>query len=504
MSTGISPHAGSRADEMRPSGSWATQQTHLLFTHGYAGQVVNVVVSLGIALVCGARAPRWVVASWLAVHLAVTAWRALQVARFRRAEPDDAAMPTWHRRFVRGTIAAGATLGSAAWVLGPYGGFEQHASMALFLGGMCLGAVSVLGAAFELYVVYVLLLCAPMAAFFLSVGTEIHLWMALLDCVYIGAMIATGRGQYRTLQRMNSLTATNRALEEHQQRLREFADLGADLFWECDRRGRFSYLTEGYERLTGRPTAIALGTDVDGDDRPSFLPAATLAALRGGSNECAAVHEHVIDWSPREGSRSVLLSNAIPIHDAHGTVTGYRGTVRDVTEQHRLAEQLQHQATHDPLTDLANRREFERRLATVLDGARVDGSRHAVCFLDLDQFKAVNDTCGHAAGDVLLRRIAAEVTRGLRSRDTLARLGGDEFGLLLEHCPLDKATAIAQSIREAVRGIDFRWGDDHFTVTVSIGLVGIDATSGDVDDVLRKADAACYAAKQAGRDRVQS
>lgn len=174
----------------------------------------------------------------------------------------------------------------------------------------------------------------------------------------------------------------------------------------------------------------------------------------------------------------------------------------DVTVTLNLAQELQHQASHDALTGIPNRREFERRLADLLDHPRDASRPHVVCFLDLDQFKVVNDTCGHVAGDELLRQVATLIRSHLRTTDTLARLGGDEFGLILESCPMPRAITLADAIREAIADFRFAWEGKAFSIGVSIGLVPVTHGDRDTGAVLSAADAACYAAKDEGRNRI--
>ena len=182
------------------------------------------------------------------------------------------------------------------------------------------------------------------------------------------------------------------------------------------------------------------------------------------------------------------------------------GTVlifHDVTEAQRLTDRLRHQATHDALTGLINRYEFEDRLQRVLDATR-DGNAEAVlCYLDLDQFKLVNDTCGHVAGDELLRQLSLLLTRRLGDRGTLGRLGGDEFGLLIHPCAVSEARALAEELRVAIQQFRFVWNERIFGIGVSIGVVAIDQTSTGTEDLLSAADTACYMAKDSGRNRIQ-
>ena len=179
-----------------------------------------------------------------------------------------------------------------------------------------------------------------------------------------------------------------------------------------------------------------------------------------------------------------------------------RVVCRDVTDAHDLSQELSYQATHDSLTGLVNRRELEHRLARVLDTARSDGSEHALCYLDLDQFKVINDTCGHVAGDELLRQLTEVLRSQVRKRDTLARLGGDEFGVLMEHCNLQHAQRVANVLRQTVESCRFTWQSKTFSVGVSIGLVPVTAETEGVAGALSAADTACYVAKDQGRNRI--
>lgn len=175
----------------------------------------------------------------------------------------------------------------------------------------------------------------------------------------------------------------------------------------------------------------------------------------------------------------------------------------DVTEAHELSSQLSYQATYDDLTGLLNRREFEDRLQEVIDTGHHHPEGNTLCYLDLDQFKVINDSCGHMAGDEMLRQVARELSACVRKNDTLARLGGDEFGILLENCSVQNAERIANKICHTVQDFRFIWQGDVYTVGVSIGLTQINNSGETMTEALRRADAACYAAKEAGRNRVQ-
>ncbi|MEJ2686237.1 MAG: PAS domain S-box protein [Gammaproteobacteria bacterium] len=176
---------------------------------------------------------------------------------------------------------------------------------------------------------------------------------------------------------------------------------------------------------------------------------------------------------------------------------------RDITERRNLEQQLAYQATHDTLTNLTNRREFERRLQRVLFTANDTGNEHALCFLDLDQFKFINDTCGHVAGDELLRQLAAVLQGQMRSRDTLARVGGDEFAILMEYCPMDRARHLARKLLAAVQDFQFYWRSQRFSISTSMGIVSVRGER-TIAETIALADRACYAAKREGGNRIHT
>lgn len=203
----------------------------------------------------------------------------------------------------------------------------------------------------------------------------------------------------------------------------------------------------------------------------------------------------------RKDGKIITLQNAVRVVNWQGE-PAIQSTVIDVTEARSLSEQLSYQASHDPLTGLLNRRALEQRLQQMLERARTHGTEHVLCYLDLDQFKIINDSCGHTAGDELLRQLGVILQQQTRGRDTLARLGGDEFAIVLERCSISQAQRVTSAVRNAIEKFRFAWEDKIFNVGVSIGVVPIDHTSESMASLLGMADAACYAAKDAGRNRV--
>ena len=221
-------------------------------------------------------------------------------------------------------------------------------------------------------------------------------------------------------------------------------------------------------------------------------------------NKVFGLANHTILVS-RDGQEYAIEDSAAPIRDRRGNMIGAVMVFHDVTESRRLARltnQLSWQATHDALTGLCNRHKFEQKLVEAIASAHEEEQEHALCYLDLDQFKIVNDTCGHQAGDELLRQITHLLNQKIRSSDVLARLGGDEFGLLLHQCPLEIAIQIANKLRQLIENFRFTWQNKTFAIGVSIGLVAINSSTENLDSLMSAADAACYAAKARGRNCV--
>ncbi len=205
----------------------------------------------------------------------------------------------------------------------------------------------------------------------------------------------------------------------------------------------------------------------------------------------------------RDGTEYDIEHVGSPIRDARGRLAGAALIFRDVTEKRSLQSRLTWAASHDALTGLINRAEFERRVEKLVNEGGGPDKRHVLCFIDLDRFKAINDSCGHYAGDEFLKALSEQLRSQIRGADTLARLGGDEFAVLLYSCPMEKAKTIAEGLRQLVEGFSFEWEDRQLKVSASIGLVEIDGQECSLADIMSAADFACYAAKNEGRNAVR-
>ena len=273
-----------------------------------------------------------------------------------------------------------------------------------------------------------------------------------------------------------------------------------------DNRGYIQFINPVAEHLTGYSRDEAIGAPLE----KIFSIISEIDHLPAENPINTALNEHIIlsltenvILIRKDGKEFAIELTAAPIMDDMHDVFGAVLTFRDVSEMRSMSYKLSYQATHDSLTGLVNRREFELRLEQTIQNARIENTTHALCYLDLDQFKIVNDTAGHAAGDELLKQLAHKLSPLLRQSDVLARLGGDEFGVLLEGCSEEQAYKIADVLRVAIKETRFPWGNNTFEVGVSIGLVPINAQTSGVTDLLSVADTTCYTAKENGRNQIQ-
>jgi diguanylate cyclase (GGDEF)-like protein/PAS domain S-box-containing protein len=301
----------------------------------------------------------------------------------------------------------------------------------------------------------------------------------------------------------------NKSDARHTARQRELAEVTLRSIGEgvitTDAAGRTQYLNRVAEQLTGWSSEQAQGVDIG-------------ATLRLVDEDHSATREHVArkclrlrqsvstsgnsQLVTREGRHIAVEESAAPIWSDENELLGAVVVFRDVSHERRLTRQLSWQATHDALTGLINRSEFESQVAAALRSAKEEGHVHALLYLDLDQFKVVNDTCGHGAGDLLLQLLAKLLQTQMRDSDILARLGGDELGVLLPHCPPAQALHVADDLRQSVKSFRFVWENRSFELGVSIGVVEMNENSKSLSELLVAADQACYLAKERGRNRV--
>lgn len=309
-----------------------------------------------------------------------------------------------------------------------------------------------------------------------------------------------------TIRDITALKYAKEALYQEKERAQVTLGSIGDGVITTDMNGDVEYMNQVAEQSTGWKLQDARGKPVLKilriiDEKTLKTPPDPVAmCLQQGKSAVMVGHLLLIHRYRKQ--RLSIEVNASPIRDSNAAITGVVLVFHDVTELRGLARKMSYQATHDSLTGLINRREFENRISQALEHTRTSNIRHSLCYIDLDNFKVVNDTSGHIAGDELLKQLTIKLRMELREADTLARLGGDEFGILLEGCSIDNACEAAENLRKIVEDFRFAWDNQAFHIGASIGLVQISAESGTLTDVLSAADSACYVAKDQGRNRI--
>ena len=272
-----------------------------------------------------------------------------------------------------------------------------------------------------------------------------------------------------------------------------------------DAEGFVTFMNPVAEQMTGWPSQDAIGRAVEDvfvvvDEASGKKGRDPVRAALAGERQ-RDLDDDVVLVS-RSGEQRAVRDSASPVRTPEGELLGAVLVFQDITHDRAVQKELVHSAMHDALTGLANRGAFERALTTAIDQARVERREHALCFVDLDRFKAVNDTAGHAAGDALLKQIAEAIRRACRSQDFTARVGGDEFAVVLADCSVIGARKVAEHIVESISGVTFSWQGRSYDIGASIGITAITSRSPNLTEVMNQADSACYAAKAAGRNGV--
>jgi diguanylate cyclase (GGDEF)-like protein/PAS domain S-box-containing protein len=480
------------------------EQVRLLYRQLPPALFATAVITLLVVWVLRSQVPRVWLLGWLTAQTLVTTGRLWLRRSYLKAKPPASESSRWGHHFVTGVGLAGLLWGlTALFPLKPPD-LVPEVFLAFVLAGLSAGAMSTLSSYRRAFILFFAPAVVPFAVRMMFRGGDIYVAMSLMLFLFLAMMSIISRSFYLSIAaRTVQLADTNEVLQTEKELFRvTFASIG-DAVITTDASARITFLNAVAEKLTGWTGTEARGRPLS--DMFRILDEATRMPAENPVHRCLQANQSV-----GPGSHTILIcrnlrelnidTSVAPIRHGNTTI----GTVlifRDVTDQRKLAQQLSHQATHDTLTGLVNRHEFERRL-TYRIGLASPGVPHALLYLDLDQFKVVNDTCGHVAGDELLRQIAGLLRTKLRAQDTLARLGGDEFGILLEHCGAAEAKQIAQALHDSLQGSRFGWQDKSFRIGVSIGLVPIGHAGETLTSVLSAADSSCYAAKEQGRNRV--
>jgi diguanylate cyclase (GGDEF)-like protein/PAS domain S-box-containing protein len=506
------------------------EQVRLLYQQARSGVLGAMFIAVVLAAVLWQVGDRSYLIAWSVAMVVIGAARYVLLAAFQRAQPEPAQAQHWVNLFTVGSACAGLGWGVAAVLLLPLQPPMGQVFITFVIGGITAAAVSYLSPVLRAFTVYVIPSLLPLAAALLWLGGFLYVGMGIMTLAYMALTWAAavransayresfalrfenqtlveslGRSNAELVAAIGERRRVETALDQQKERALVTLESIGDGVITTGVDGKIDYLNPVAEQLTGwsledargKPllnvfTAFDETTDVPVEDPVTRCLREGRAVDMPGNAEL--VH--------RNGRRFAIKESAAPIRDRSANTIGVVLAFRDVTQERMLTQRISYQASHDPLTGLINRREFEARLDRLLLTARNGDQRHALCYFDLDQFKIVNDTCGHTAGDELLRQLAAYVQSKVRGSDCVARLGGDEFGVLLEGCSLEKGREIADTLRVAIRDFRFGWEGRTYEIGASFGLVPITAESGSLAELLTAADSACYVAKDQGRNRV--
>lgn len=477
---------------------------------------VNLLLGAGVTAVFQDEVSPVRLLGWYLVLAMVCALRGYTASEcLARPAARSAWLPT-HRLSV---VATALLWGMATYWLGRDAAYVHNVFLTFVLAGNASAAIPTMAPMPMLYRTYLVCAATPVLIDFLSRDGTLYQVMAFMIALCCVTLDTTGRSYHRALSAALSLDDTNAKLvdelrrnnamlrreigqrRQSEQRFRgvfDDAPIGLALCAADDRIVDVNQALcrlSGYrmQELVGMCSATLLPAGSTDDDADGRIDDDTLTAFPDVRRL----------QTPRGDTRWVTVSST-RLHCEPGAEARTLVQIQDITRAFELSRLLRHQARHDDLTGLLNRREFETRVSKALRVAEKEPVEHALAYLDLDLFKVVNDTCGHAAGDQLLRTVAGIVRRLIRHSDCLARVGGDEFLLLMERCTVEQAERITSTIRAALDDLVFPWGDKRFKVTVSIGLVPITGAGETVGEILSAADAACFLAKEQGRNRVHA
>lgn len=521
-----------------PPESLEHQQVRLIYSQSPPGLLLTAFSIAAIMALMWKETPAWALLAWGGYATIVTVGRLLLVLLYRRYGGRLHENRFWKRNFLIGAALGGSVFGAAAGLVLVTPSLAHQVFLIFIIGGMAGGAIPTLSTVLMAYRSFAFMAMFPAVASMLYIGTDIHNTIGFMLAMYLIFLMSAARNLHNSIFRSLSLGFENSRLvqvlsdakadaerinanlhDEIQQRQlarealfqeKERAQITLESIGDgvitTDVHGHIDYMNPIAASLTGWTWSEARGRHLD--EVLYLVDELTRRAIDNAfdlylkadlkhplPNETLLVHRH-------DRSEASIEVTASAIRDRSAAVSGLVLVFHDVTELRGLARQMSYQASHDGLTGLLNRREFDARLQAVLAATHQDGGHHALMYLDLDQFKVVNDTCGHLAGDELLKQLATLLQSCIRENDTLARLGGDEFGILLHGCQLDNARLIAEKLQSAVREFHFVWENRNFDIGVSIGLVPVTNNIRDFAELLRAADSACYAAKDEGRNRI--
>lgn len=457
------------------------------------------------------RVPNMWLLPWFFTASGIAIARYVLARRFEQAQPPESGHRRWAGAAI-GLIALQALSWIAVLAMADFTQQPMDVAFAVFLVcTLIFGGLTLFGFYLPAYLVFAMPLFGAFWIWLLLLGAGGSLWLSVTVAFGALAVLDSARNSSRLIRQTLELDLER---EELARRLDEEKELATttlrsigDGVLTAGVDGLLTSLNPVAEKLTGWQEHEARGRPLQEvlqlvDETTGVAPPDLVRLCRSGAGRVVLEQQALV--SSRSGEREAVVELSVsPIHDPDKAFNGIVVVLRDVTELRGMARAVSYQASHDPLTGLFNRPAFEAKLRQTLEDARLEQRQHALCHLNLDQFKLVNDTCGHKAGDALLQQVARLLSQQVREVDTVARLTGDEFGLLLHDCDPPTARRVAENVSAALNDFRFHWDGKTFKLSVSIGLVPLDADSTPAV-VLAAAESACSIAKERGRGYVHN
>lgn len=492
-------------------------QSRLLLANAPRGVIVNLIVGPVVAYTFWGVVSPAVIIAWLATLLATQCWRGWVAYGFQRS---GGRARVWVVRYMASVVASGLVWGCSAHVFGRSASYDLNVLLMFVMAGMTAGAIPLLAPVERLYDLFLAAFAAPVVAELLLRGDPIYATAAALILIYAATLYATAATFTANVRASFDLARSNENLVKELQTAN--AALGEEIAEHRISEARFRAafadapigmaLCDGHRIVqANRAICDILGraaSELQGQRFADVTHPADVAAsdtlfrnLLSGRFDRQQLESRYLN------GRGEVIRGQLSVSALRAELGSSRVLIvqlQDITETRRMSDTLRYQALHDELTGLMNRREFELRIAAAIASAAATESSHAVCVLDLDQFKIINDTCGPAGGDQLLCEVATALEQAVRRTDVIARLGGDEFGIFMEKCNVDDAQRAAQAMRKKLEKLDFQWEEKRYKVGASIGVVPITGAGQTVADIFAAADTACHAAKERGGNRIHT
>jgi len=531
--------AGVDVSEITSTPKWIdeSQDVRHLYDQAPTGITISLIASTLMAWWLMEFVPDYIVLPWLAFIALTSIMHLFIVKQFKQSGAHIGISNNWvsYNAFLFSMMGLAWSVGYLLFF--PYINNSQQMFLYYAAGILTIGMLPILSAVLSGYVIFISSVALPLLFLLLDQSREEMLLTATCMLSSYGILIIVAKNYQMSLRNSYTLASSvsrqareiyedneqtkftnlklrkeadnyrkeaRKIVNEREQALKTLQSINEGVI-TTDIIGKINYINPVGEIYTGWEKREILGKRID--TVLNLVDEKTRKKLLMPVEKCLN-NKSIINSNReslllrRDGVEYAIEYTLTPITDSQANAIGTVLIFRDVTEKRELEQNLTWQATHDQLTGLINRREFDKRLSRIISADNEGGNEHALCFIDLDNFKVINDTCGHIAGDELLKKIAICIRKKSRDTDTIARIGGDEFGVIFYGCTLSKARLIAEIFRAQIEKLEFEWEGRRYKTSASIGVIEVDKSYKELSDVIRAADISCYTAKEKGKNQV--